>query len=75
MVRRQSYVNKIRALGYEYKTQQKRTYLWRKKGGTHYISVPMAELLEDEFVISSLRQAGETDPDIRAFINDHSAIV
>ncbi len=75
MVRRQSFVNKIRALGYEYKTQQKRTYLWRKKGGTHYISVPMADLLEDEFISSSLRQACQQDDEIREFINTHSAVV
>jgi hypothetical protein len=75
MVRRESFINKIRSLRYEYKTQQKRTYLYRRKGGTHYISVPMADLLEDEFVLSSLRQAGEKDHDIRAFINNYSAVV
>lgn len=68
MVRRESFVNKIRSLNYTYKSQQKRTYLWRKVGGTHYISVPMADLLEDEFVTSALRQAGCTDEDIHAFL-------
>ena len=68
MVRRDSFINKIRELGYTYKSQQKRTYLWRKVGGTHYISVPMADLLADEFVTSSLRQAGCQDDAIRTFI-------
>ena len=68
MVRRENYVNKIRALGYTFKSQQKRTYLWRKTGGTHFIAVPMADLLEDEFVLSTLRQAGCKDDEIHTFI-------
>ncbi len=68
MVRRERYINKIRELNYSYKSQQKRTYLYRKVGGTHYISVPMADWLEDEFVRSSLRQAGCGDAEITAFI-------
>ena len=68
MVRRQSFVNKLRELKYSYKSQQKRTYLYRKAGGTHYVSVPMADLLEDEFVISTLRQAGCKDEEIRNFL-------
>jgi hypothetical protein len=68
MVRRETFINKIRELNYTYKTQQKRTYLWRKSGGTHYISVPMADLLDDEFVSSSLRQAGVSEEEIRSFL-------
>jgi hypothetical protein len=68
MVRCESFVNKIRSLDYTYKTQQKRTRLWRKRGGTHYISVPMCDWLEDSFVESALRQAGETQEAIKAFL-------
>ena len=68
MVRRESFINKIRELKYSYKSQQKRTYLYRKAGGTHYISVPMADLLEDEYVTSTLRQAGCNENEIRAFL-------
>jgi hypothetical protein len=68
MVRREAFINKIRELNYTFKTQQKRTYLWRKIGGTHYISVPMADFLDDEFVTSSLRQAGVSEEEIRSFL-------
>jgi len=68
MVRRESFINKIRTLNYAYKTTQKRTYLWRRRGMTDYISVPMADWLEDEFVVSSLRQSGLKDEEIRSFI-------
>jgi hypothetical protein len=69
MVRRQQFINKIRELGYRYKSQQKRTYLYRKAGGTHFISVPMADQLEDEFVLSALRQAGESEKAIQSFLS------
>lgn len=68
MVRRDAYINKIRELKYTFKCQQKRTYLWRKINGTHYIPVPKADLLEDDFVISTLRQAGLKDAEIQSFL-------
>lgn len=42
--------------------------MWRKRGGTHRVFVPLTDSLEDEFVISSLRQAGCTDDEIKAFV-------
>ena len=68
MVRREQFINEIGSLKYAYKGQQKRTYLYRKTGGTHYISVPMADLLEDEYVTSALRQAGEPPDSVKAFL-------
>jgi hypothetical protein len=68
MVSRQAFINKIRELGYTYITQQKRTYLWRKRGTTEYISVPMRDLLEDEYVTSALRQKGVPQTEIDAFL-------
>jgi hypothetical protein len=68
MVRRDAFINKIRDLDYYFKTKQKRTTLWRKRGGTHYIAVPLADLLEDEFVLISLRQAGLPNAEILRFI-------
>jgi hypothetical protein len=68
MISRETFINKIRALGYKYKNQQKRTYMYRKVGGTHRIFVPMADLLEDDYVSSTLAQAGETASDIQAFL-------
>ena len=68
MVRRDKFINKIRELNYCYKGQQKRTYLYRKRGGTHYISVSMRELLEDIYVRSALHQAGLKDSEIEDFL-------
>lgn len=69
MVRRESFVNKIRTLKFTYKTQQKRTYLFRQSGTTNYISVPMKDLLEDEYVQNALRQAGCEKEEIASFLS------
>jgi hypothetical protein len=58
MVPRTTFINKIRELGYKYKSQQKRTQLYRKAGGTHCIFVPLSDLLEDDFVGANLCHAG-----------------
>ncbi|MGA8221517.1 MAG: hypothetical protein WB780_07660 [Candidatus Acidiferrales bacterium] len=71
MVRRDTLINKIRELNYTYKTTQKRTFLWRQKGTTNYISVPKADLLDDDFVANSLRQAGLNEEEIKTFISCH----
>jgi len=68
MIARDWFINKIRQLGFTFKGQQKRTYLWRQRGGFVYISIPKADLLEDEFVTSSLRHAGLNEEEIKQFI-------
>jgi hypothetical protein len=68
MVPHASFINKIRALDYTYKTRQKRTDLWRKKGGTHYMSVPLCDFLTDEYVTSALTQAGCTAAQVKEFL-------
>jgi len=67
MVRRETYINKIRELGYTYKGQRPRINLWRK--GMHFISVPRRDLLTDEFVKSTLSQAGCQSEEILAFLS------
>jgi hypothetical protein len=68
VVSRTAFINKLRELNYTYKRPQKRTELWRKKGGTHCVLVPMRDLIEDETVISNLRQAGCSEDNIKAFM-------
>ena len=60
-------------MGYVYKSTQKRTYLYRKTGGTHYVSVPMRDWLTETYARSALRQAGCSDEDIKAFLDDDAA--
>jgi hypothetical protein len=71
VIQRAAFLNKLHDLGYGYKSQQKRTQLYRKVGGTHCIFVPLRDLLEDDFVGSSLMQAGLTKPEAESFLNLH----
>jgi hypothetical protein len=68
MVQRQKFINKIRSLNYYFIGKQKRTELWRKRGGTHFISVPLSDLLRDDWVANSLRQAGCAREEIQSFL-------
>jgi len=68
MIPRDHFKNKIRSLGYSFKSQRKRISLWRKSGSTAVMSVPHTKFLEDEYVKSVLRQAGCTKEEIEAFI-------
>lgn len=68
MVHREAFINKIRELQYTYKTQQLRTQLWRKRGGTHIMFVPLTDLLEDDYVTGALRQASVPDSEIKSFL-------
>jgi hypothetical protein len=69
MVRREAFLNKIRELGYSYKSQQAKTQLFKKKGGTHRMFIRVTDLLEDDFVMGSLRQAGLSDQEIKQFLS------
>jgi len=68
MIRKTAFVNKIRELGYRHKSQQARTHMYRKDGGTHCIFVRDKNLLSEDFVKGALGQAGMADKQIRAFI-------
>ena len=57
-------------MGYVYKSTQKRTFLYRKAGGTHYVSVPMRDWLTETYVRSTLRQAGRSDEDVKGFLDE-----
>lgn len=69
MVRREAFINKIRELDYHYKSQHLHTQLWKRKGTTQRMFVPLASMLEDDYVMGALRQVGVLDADIRSFLS------
>lgn len=68
MVRRDSFINKIRALNYSYKDQQKRTYLYRKTAAPTTSLFRWPIYSKTEYVSTTLRQAGCPDDEIKAFL-------
>ncbi len=75
MVLKTTFVNKIKELGYSLNDETKRVHIYRKKGSDppHYLTVHKCDKLEDEFVRSSLNQAGVPRADIDKFIADYKA--
>jgi hypothetical protein len=69
MIGREAFINKIRELNYHYKSQQLRTQLWKQRGTTNRMFVPLANLLEDDYVTGALRQAGVRENEIRSFLS------
>jgi len=68
MILRQHFINKLRELNYKYKTRQKRTELWRQAGTGKPMSVPLRDLIDEEFVAAALRMAGLTAEEVARFI-------
>lgn len=72
MVLRTTFLNKIRELNYALHNETKRVQIYRKRGGSHLITLPKKDKLEDDFVTSSLSQAGVTQEDIKVFMAFHT---
>lgn len=68
MTDRQTFINKLHELNYTFKKEKKRISIWRKRGGTHIVSLPHNMKLADEYVKSTLRQCGLNEAEILAFV-------
>jgi hypothetical protein len=73
VISKKHFINKLRELGYTFKDRQKRTELWRKKGGTHSVDVPLTNEVSEMYVKSALHQCGLSETEIQAFIRDAKA--
>jgi hypothetical protein len=73
MILKSAFIKKIRALGYRHRSQQARTHLYRKDGGTHYIFVRERHFLTDDFVKGALGQAGLSADEIKNFMDGSRA--
>ena len=68
MIAKKRFVHKLRELGYDFKEQLHYQERYRLGGGTHIIHVPRRDQLEEAFVSSALKQAGQTKDQIEQFI-------
>ena len=68
MIPRDHFINKIRELGYSFKTQKKRISYWRRPNTTLAISLPHTVLLEEVYVKATLTQAGCSIEEIESFL-------
>ena len=73
MISKRHFVNKLKELGYSFKEQLHYQERYRLKGGTHIIHVPRRNTLEETYVRSTLKQAGQTKEQIEQFIREAKA--
>ena len=73
MISKKHFVNKLKELGYVFKEQLHYQDRYRLKGGTHIIHVPRRDRLDELYVRSTLKQAGQTKDQIEQFIGDVNA--
>lgn len=72
MVPRKRLIERLRAKGYAYKSETSRTQMYRRPGDPRPIFVPKAQLIEEEAARAILRQAGESEDEIREFLDGQS---
>src|SRR6266581_2822235 len=72
MIPRDTFINKLRALGYTYSDQTDKSQLWRKKGGTHCVWIRRKEdPLSEAYVRSTLTQCGCALGEIERFVAEY----
>ena len=70
MISKRHFVNKLKELGYVFKEQLHYQERYRLKGGTHIIHVPRRDNLDESYVCSTLKQAGQTKAQIDDFVKN-----
>lgn len=68
MIRREHYCNKLRELGFKYKRESDRVYLYKKPGNPSFVAVPRSDLLDEDAVRAQLNLCGCKKDDIEKFI-------
>ncbi|MBI4229893.1 MAG: hypothetical protein HY608_03570 [Planctomycetes bacterium] len=66
---RDSFINKIRLLGYAFKRTHPRREMWRRSNPLHKMYVPRPQYLAEGDVRQMLRQAGVPKQEIDDFVN------
>jgi hypothetical protein len=74
VVRHDALLNKLRELGYRYKTQKLRTELYKRPGNPNYAVLPRKELLDEANVKEVLAFTGMTAQQIKTFIDEHRCV-
>jgi hypothetical protein len=70
VISQKRFVKKLRELNYEFKEQLHYQLRYRLKGGTHIIHIPRKDLLDEEILRSTLRQAKQSKEEIEKFIGE-----
>ena len=67
-VNKRQLVNCLRQRGYTFKRQGKRREVWKKKGGTTRVFVPMKASIDSREAVVVLKQAGLSSEQVDEFL-------
>ena len=68
MIRCERFANKRHELGFKYKLQGVRAWLYKRPTQRAYVAVLKGELIDDQYVRSQLLRAGYDQVEVEAFI-------
>jgi hypothetical protein len=68
VISRQQIINRLRQADYTYVNRAKRTELYRQKGGTQRVPVPLCDFFTEQEAAWILAQAGLTRQQVETFI-------
>ena len=68
MIRREHFSNKLNELGYRYKRETDRVYLYKKPGNPAFVTIPRRDLLDEDYIRATLRMCGCSAQDIETFV-------
>jgi len=68
VIRREHFCNKLNDLGYRYKRETDRVYLYKKPGNPSFATVPRRDLVDEDYVRATLRMCGCSPQDIETFV-------
>jgi hypothetical protein len=73
VIRREHFFNKLREIGYKYKREGDRAFLYKRPNDPSYVAVPRSDFLDDAYVRATLLRAGCSVTDVETFIAGHQA--
>lgn len=68
MIRRETFYNKLGELGYRFKRQTDRVLLYKKPNNPTFVTVPRRDLIDEDYVRTTLRVCGCSLDEIERFI-------
>ena len=71
MIRRETFCNKLNDLKYRYKRETDRVLLYKKPGNPTFVTVPRRDLLDEDYVRTTLRLCGCSLDEIEQFITEY----
>lgn len=71
MIPRVAFCNKLSDLGFRYKRETDRVCLYKKPGNPDYVTVPRRDLIDEDYVATTLKRQGVSEEDAKRFVEQY----